>query len=170
MPAKTKRRTLEVIEDRLVAGVGIEYPKYMAVRWKQRHRKMLKVCKYDADEFFALSEKKQTEVYNKIKDTMVWLSLYMQRIESKMHIYKRKYRDDVRREAIRLQNTYGSSTAAEERKKAYMKEAANMRVERQVVLVKLEDIYKAMIRSDWDFVGRNYQELLEQLRKDPERL
>jgi len=173
MPAKTKRKALEVIEDRLVRGVGIEYPKYMAARWKQRHKKRLKVCKYGADEFFALSDKKQTEVYNALKDVMTELSFDMQFIESRAYISKRKHRDDVRREAIMLQNTYGNLTAAETRKKAYMKEAANMRVERQVILLKLVEIQRLELNhynTRRDDLNNAIVELITQLQKDPERL
>ncbi|HBL23925.1 MAG TPA: hypothetical protein DDZ40_07375 [Deltaproteobacteria bacterium] len=180
---KTRRKTLEVIEDRIGEGIRKEYPKYMADRWRRSNRKRLQVCRYGADEFFSLPAKEQTKVYNALKDAMTWLSQDMKVIEAKMHIRQRKHRDDVKREAIRLQNAYGDSAAAGARKNAYMKEANGMRVERQAVLMKLEAIYTAITRI-WDLNYRDektppqdvnaidcqFKELIGQLRKDPERL
>jgi hypothetical protein len=168
-----RRKTFEVIEDRLMRGIGIEYPKYMAVRWKQRQKKLIKVCKYSADEFFALSDKKQTEVYNALRDVMTELSFDMQFIESKAYIAKKKHLDDVRREAIRLQNVYGEATGAEARKNAYMKEANGMRVERQIILRKLVEIQRLELNhynTRRDDLNNAIVELITQLQKDPERL
>ncbi len=169
MPAQTRRKPLEVIEDEKGDRMrGKEYPKYMADRWRQRHRKRLKVCKYSADEFTSLPEKTQKKVYNTLKGAMTGLSLDMQLIEARMYTRAKKYRDDVRREAMRQDNYF--SNTAEKRKEAYMKEANGMRVERQVILLKLEAIYAAMIVHNWDYVGCQFQEVLRQLSKDPERL
>jgi hypothetical protein len=176
-------KSLEVIEDRF-GSVVKEHPKHMVDRWIRRHKKRTRVCKYAADEFFSLPPHSQTKVYNTLQDAMVKLSFEVQQIEKRAYIRERKFRDAVKREAIRLQlASYGTIATAEKRKNAYMIEANGMRVERQVVLLRVEAICAEAQRISimdrrkkttvkqalFDF---NWQcsELIEMLRKDPERL
>ncbi|MFZ4436795.1 MAG: hypothetical protein ACOYOS_00045 [Syntrophales bacterium] len=171
-----------MIEDRIGSCIrGKEYPKSMANRWRSRHHTRLKVCKYFAAEFFALPDKKKIKAYNALRDAMVRLSLDMQRTEAMMYARKKKYKNDVKREALRIDSTLAGET--EKRKTAYMKEANGMRVERQVVLLRVEKICveaerivkldrrkKAQLREALGNFNWQCNALVEMLRKDPERL
>jgi len=176
-------RNLEVIEDEAGGGLGKKFPKELETLWRKHLKMRLRICKYPADDFFALSDKKQTGVYNNLKDKVQELSWNVLDLERDRHIQKRKFNDAVKREALMLHESAGIVTAAEKRKQAYMKEANGMRVERQVVLLKLEAIY-AEFKHIWDTTSfyldsqaqrkretdSKFKELIEMLRNDPERL